>query len=602
MADHGSAPPPDRTGAPHGLFGGAGRVGRLGPVIAELAAAADLDALIEIILTHCTAAVGARGASLSVLDSATETLTLVAVEGGHSQARQRWATYPLSARTPASDALRERRTVLTSGRAATEARYPDLVGQVTVDGCLICLPLIAGNDPVGVISLSVATEWTPDSDEDEFLSIFADTCAQALVRIQARAEASHASARLSFLAAASAELSRSLDYRVTLATVAHLAVPTVADWCAVQMLDDGRLRTLAVAHVDPAKVALAQRLQDQYPTDSKARTGAPNVIRTGVSELYPHITDEMLVAGTRDAEHLRLSRALELRSALVVPLIARGNTLGAITLVSSESGHVYQPADVAFAEDLARRAAVAIDNAHLYSETRQAALRLQRAVLPESLAIPGWDVAAQYSPSGRTDIGGDFYDALPLPDGRLIVVMGDVMGRGVAAAAAMAQMRAAVQAYIATDPDPVLVLANLDHMFAVFHTAGLVSMVYAVIEPTGLGISLVNAGHLPPLLIRPDATTEFLPTALSPPIGAPVDERQATTHAMAADSVLLLYTDGLVERRDEGLDRGLARLAEHARNLAGGPLEPGLAELVDRVRDERRDDDVTALAIRKIVT
>src|SRR5213079_927175 len=142
---------------------------------------------------------------------------------------------------------------------------------------------------------------------------------------------------------------------------------------------------------------------------------------------------------------LRLSRELQLRSALCVPLTARGRVLGAFTLISAESGRRYGQDDLAFAEELARRAAVAIDNAHLHSETREAAVRLQRAVLPDAPSrVEGWELAAHYAPAGQTEVGGDFYDTLPLPDGRLVLIVGDVMGRGVAAAAAMSQVRASI--------------------------------------------------------------------------------------------------------------------------------------------------------------
>src|SRR5439155_16612263 len=191
-----------------------------------------------------------------------------------------------------------------------------------------------------------------------------------------------------------AELASSLDYSTTLARVARLAVPTLADWCAVEVLDGGRLHTLAVAHVDPAKVVLAEKMQRRYPSDPDAATGSANVVRTKVSELYPQITDEMLRAGARDAEHLRVARELGLRSALIVPLLARDRVLGALTFVTAESGRHYDSTDLAFAEDLARRAAVAIDNANLYSDTHQAAIRLQRAILPESPPrLPGWELA-----------------------------------------------------------------------------------------------------------------------------------------------------------------------------------------------------------------
>ncbi len=176
-----------------------------------------------------------------------------------------------------------------------------------------------------------------------------------------------------FLAEASEVLSSSLDYETTLASVARLAVPRVADWCAVDIVnEDGQLRRLAVAHVDPRKVELARELQERYPVDLDAPRGVANVLRTGQSEYYPEVNDALIQAAAQDDEHLTVLREVGMRSALMVPLLARGRVLGAITLVSAESGHLLSAADLALAEDLARRAAVAIDNAWLYTERKRA--------------------------------------------------------------------------------------------------------------------------------------------------------------------------------------------------------------------------------------
>lgn len=157
--------------------------------------------------------------------------------------------------------------------------------------------------------------------------------------------------------------------------------------------------------------------QERYPTDPAATTGSYNVLKTGEPELYPEITDEMLVASARDEEYLRLTRELGLASVIVVPLTARGRTLGVITLISAESGRRFGPADLAFAQNLARRAGAAIDNAQLFTQTQEIAVRLQRAILPDRLPhLRGLEISYHYAPAGRTEVGGDFYDVLALPD------------------------------------------------------------------------------------------------------------------------------------------------------------------------------------------
>src|SRR5215210_1918033 len=182
------------------------------------------------------------------------------------------------------------------------------------------------------------------------------------------------------LAEASAELTSSLDYRSTLASVARLAIPQLADWCAVDILtEDGSLDRLAVAHQDPRKVELAREIEERYPTDPEAPTGIYNVLRTGRPEFYPNIPEEALEASARDEEHLRLLRDIGFTSAIIVPVTARSKTLGTITLVSAESGRPYTDADLRLAEDLARRSASAVDNARLYEEAERELAERKRA-------------------------------------------------------------------------------------------------------------------------------------------------------------------------------------------------------------------------------
>ena len=324
------------------------------------------------------------------------------------------------------------------------------------------------------------------------------------------------------------------------------------------------------------------------------------MLRTGRPELISVITDEMLVAGARDEEHMRIALDLQLRSAIVVPLVAHGRVLGVMSWVAAESGRHYDQGDLLFAQDVARRAAVAIDNAELHSETLAAAVRLQQAVLPDTMPdLPGWDVASYYDPSGRTDVGGDFYDAINLVDGRLVLFVGDVMGRGVQAAAAMAQMRAAVRAYTAVDPDPASVLGKLDRMFAQFPTDQLVTLVYLVVDPVRDEILVANAGHPAPVLLRADGTTEQLPDAEGCPLGVLVQDRIARTVPMYAGDTVLVFTDGLIERRDEDIDIGQKRVLHALPVLDAADLDAALARLVVSLREPSLDDDVAAVAARR---
>ena len=190
-------------------------------------------------------------------------------------------------------------------------------------------------------------------------------------RARERAEASEK--RSAFLAAASEALASSLDYETTLASVARLAVPHIADWCAVHMFDhDKEIKQLALAHVDPSKVEMAQELRDRFPTRSDDSVGVAKVMRTGQPEIYAEITSDLIKSTAQSQEHARIVLELGLKSAMIVPMIAHGQVLGAITLISTQANRRYGAEDLALAEDLARRAALAIDNARLYREAREA--------------------------------------------------------------------------------------------------------------------------------------------------------------------------------------------------------------------------------------
>ena len=596
-SDETQLPAPRRSGftAPGGDFGG--RLQQLAHVTADLAAAATIDAVIEIAVTRVAEVVHAAIATLMLTDDGL--VTLVGAHGMPARVAERWASFGVDDATPAGEAARTGAPVLISDADEVARRFPVLRGSVAAGRSVVCLPLSAGQKPVGVIGLSFDDSWIPGPRELDFLSTFADACAQAILRIQATEAAQQREQQLAFLAEASVQLASSLNYRTTLARVAQLAVRSLADWCAVDIVQDDGLVTLAVEHIDPAKVAWAWQLQQRYPPDPDAVSGPPNVVRTGVSELYAEITDEMLVAGARDAEHLLLTRELNLRSAIVVPLAARGRNLGAVTLIRADTGRPYSSADLAVAEDLGQRAGVAIENALLHSQTRDVALQLQRAVLPGRLPrIPGWQLASYYSPSGHTDVGGDFYDAIPLADGRLAVFIGDVMGHGIAAAAAMAHMRAAVRAFLTIDPDPAAVTAHLDGMFGQLAITEPVTLVYGILDPRLRELRLVNAGHHPPLLIPPGGLPRFAETTPQRLLGLSPGDRTPSRWQLEPGCTVLLYTDGLIERRLEDLDLGRDRLLEQAGALAGEPLTTRLAELVTALHADATIDDVTALAVR----
>jgi PAS domain S-box-containing protein len=576
----------------------ADRLTGLARVNAELAVAEDLETVTKVVISEAADAIGATVGSLSlVVDE--DKLVLAGLRGGLEGAASRWTQYSVHDQTPASDVARSGETLLLVGRDAIHGRYPDLESAAEGERSMVALPLRMTGRTIGVVTWSFPGRRRIDSTEMEFYGVLADACAQAIERIYARGESAKQEARVQFLADASRKLSESLDYQSTLVEVARMAVPDFADWCAIDLVEDDRLHRLAVEHVDPDKIALALELEDRFPARRDAAGGAWTVVSTGEPLLVSEVTDEMIAAAAFTAEHARMLRLLQLRSVLLVPLVARGDVLGVMSWVMADSDRRYEETDVPFAADLGRRAAIAIDNSRLHTETREAALRLQRVVLPQLPAeVPGWELGWYTSAAGRTEVGGDFFDVIPLPGGLLAMFVGDVMGRGVHAAAAMTQMRASVRAFVADDPAPLVVLARLDQMFLTYGVTRLVTMLYVLVHPDG-DAEMLNAGHPPPVVRRHDGTLEQLPSTGGTPIGIDLAKREVTRFRLQTGDLLLAFTDGLIERRGEDIDVGQRRLLEAVPILGNGSIHVQLGLLVEEVRDHTRSDDVAALAVRR---
>jgi len=356
------------------------RLARLQALTAGLSEAITPADVARAALEHVAAALGVRGAGLW-MRSAAGGAELVHEIGFAPESRARFARIAAGDRAPVADVLRDSEPVWIRSRAELVGRYPGIVSAEGVEIAVACLPMTVKGQCIGAMSLHFEAEFPFAPEDRSFLLVATRHAAQALERARlyeaertARSEAVAVGERTTFLYEASALLASSLEYEATLTSVAKLAVPRVADWCSVELAQDLALGKgpVIVAHRDPAKIELARELGRRYPPDPNAPTGSPNVVRTGRSELYAEIPDALLVAGTHDAEHLRLARALGLCSAIIAPMKARGKTLGAISFFSAESGRRYGAADLEMAEHLARRAGLAIDNARLYEQAQEA--------------------------------------------------------------------------------------------------------------------------------------------------------------------------------------------------------------------------------------
>jgi serine phosphatase RsbU (regulator of sigma subunit) len=556
---------------------------------------------LTVLLDQAVSALGADAGAVGLVDATGTEVELLGTTGHSEAGLAPWQSFPLDANLPMSIAIRTGEGVWTTSSEELGERFPALAGQGTQFSSLAVMPLSVEQKPFGAVSLSFKRARSFDVEERAFLSAAAQQAAHTLERARLYEAEKQISTRLEFLAEASELLSGSLDPDDILRKLADLVVPRIADWCGIELVaEDGSLRNVAVAHVDPARIELADEFRRRYPIDPDADTGVPEVIRTGRSELYPEIADELLVASAQDDEHLRMMRELGLVSAMTVPLRARGRSIGAISFVAAESGVRYDEQDLELAEDLGRRAALAIDNSMLFKREHDTAVVLQRSLLPQSLPeLEGLDFAARYEPAAPgLEVGGDWYEVVPCDDGSVAVTIGDVAGRGVRAASVMGRVRPALRAVVAEGYPPEEAIRRLDTLIRESGEGPEMATVFHLhYDPeTQLG-EYVRAGHPPALLRLPDGSITDLNGRGVAPLGI-LDQDEFRPHKVSIPpgSLLLLYTDGLIERRGDDLGVGLERLREVFARVPAAP-GPCLDQIAEEYRTEQIPDDVAMLAI-----
>jgi PAS domain S-box-containing protein len=419
---------------------------------------------------------------------------------------------------------------------------------------------------------------------------------------------SHKRAELAqrFLSDSSGVLGSSLDMAEVLRHVASLAVPDVADWCAVDLLADGTIDRVAIAHQDQAMVAMAEELSSRYPPDPRSETGVPAVLRSGSSELYPEIPDELLRSATQDEEQYRLIQQIGMRSAMIVPMVARGRSVGALTFVSGPSGRRFDEQDLKLAEELARRCATAIDNARLFAERAYIARTLQRSLLPAELPeIPGIEAAARFRPIGEgNEVGGDFYDLFESGGRGWTVVMGDVCGKGPDAAAVTALARYTLRAAAMRERLPSRSLRLLNEaLLRQRDDRRFCTVAYAYLEAHdgGVRIGVSSGGHPLPMLLHADGTVEAIgvPGTLLGVLPDPNLEDRSLS--LSPGDAIVFYTDGVIEGRGANVPFDEDALRELLAECAGAGADAIAARVEDAAfaaQEGNPRDDIAVLVLR----
>jgi PAS domain S-box-containing protein len=588
------------------------RLARLQKVTSALAEAMSVSDVEMVGIQQLMEATGGLAATIYLTNRDSRTLDLLGTTLSDERMPAEWRRLPIGTSTlPAARAVRDRRVVrmaLEEAEGPTPSAARELIPPGTPAEAW-AFPIVAASAPVGAVVLVFETDPAEDVGREDFLLTIGRQVGQALARARAYDAEQKAVARVRLLSEASEVLGSSLDYEETIARVAEAAVPAFADWCSVELLDaDGQLRSLAVAHADPAKVDTARDLRERFPPDLDASSGIGAVVRTGAPELVPTIAPELIEAFAQENPDMAEPvRSLQLESRMTVPLIARARLLGAMSFVSGGSGRHFDEDDLNFAIDLARRAANAIDNARLFEDRNRLAETLETSLRPPSLPeIRGIDPGARYRPAGTgSEVAGDFYDVFEGDRRDWFAVVGDVSGKGAEAAAVMALARYTVRTAALGRSRPSEILQILNEALLRSASDRFCTATLLRIRPgaEGMQLTVSSGGHPRPLILRGegliedvDADGTLLGMFESPTLR---DVELKLEHG----DVVIAYTDGVVEERRGDEFFGEVRLREVLRGCRGLPAAVLAERIVRAVEDFGRDapaDDIAILALRSV--
>lgn len=594
----------------------ADRLARLQSLTAALSNARSREELADIVVGATATELGATRGSLSVVDASGENLQLIRSAGISPSSVERFRSYPVDAALPASEAFRTKELLLLANSAERDRRFPAVAGSPPeYDHALALVPLVVDGQSQGVISLSFDGPRSFPEDDRQFLLAVGHQCAQGLERARLHAAEDAALQRQTFLAEASRVLASSLDYQQTLSQVTRLIVPDIADSVSVHLLDGDELALVILANADPDREDVMRRLSRRDGNRSRDPFMLTAAV-TGEPRFNPEIADDVWESIAEDREHLELLRRLGTKSGIVVPLWSRDRPVGVLALGMCGSDRQFAPHDLSLVLEVGSRVAVAIDNALAHRARSDVARTLQRSLLPpQPLTIPGLELASCYHPiSDGSEVGGDFFDVFPAgesPRGarRWGIVMGDVCGKGVEAAALTALTRYTVRAVAPQSVGPSVALHRLNRTVLDYDPGErFCTVVHAMVEvhvdddgrTTALA-SLASGGHPLPLLLRPDGSIR----PVGRPGGAiglfPAPDLVDTFEELQPGDTVVFYTDGVTEARSPSGAFAPELLRQTLVTCAGMDAE-AIVECVERAvigfERGRLRDDFALLVVR----
>jgi len=470
---------------------------------------------------------------------------------------------------------------------------PRVLAEMAEPVTVVSEPLLGSVGPLGVLTLAFVNHPELSEPDLRFLSTLAGLTAQALERAQvfehereALRAAEAGRERLSLLSEVTRLLSSSLEPTTVIRRTMSLVEGRLADSCVVQVPGDLGLVRLDLQGPQGSEADPSGTEFEGVPFDSAAPAAV--AYRTGRTQLAP-------LEETDDSNPQAVS------TVLAVPLTANGEVIGVMTFIDGP-GRMFEADDVSLATEVASRTGVALSNATRFQREHVVAEVLQRAVLPDSLpAVDGLRLDAEYRAGvAGSYAGGDWYDVFELGNDSIFFSVGDVMGKGAPAAALMGQVRSAIRAYAVSGQSPTEVLSSLDRLFNTLVEDRVVTAVVGTITPSTGRVILSNAGHPPPLVVRADGTVTFCPLQHSLLIAAGLNGSPRPRDELVLDQgdSLVMYSDGLIERRGELITNGMERLGTAATVIAkSGWPDRAAVTFASMLSNEERTDDVVVLCI-----
>jgi serine phosphatase RsbU (regulator of sigma subunit) len=580
----------------------------LAEVTTALAGTDTLDSVMTILTEEIMPAVGATVGAAVLNEPGSDHYTVRHIHDAEQGVRTP-APFKIGAPYPMAYTARSGRALFFSDPDDRAAAFPEAAHFFTPrHHSTAVLPLAVEGRLFGAVSFHFCVRHDFTDSERGFLTALVAQCAVAVDRSRLRREAADKQAQLGVLGEVSAVLATSLDPAATFANIAAAVVPQIADGCLIHVLDPaGQPRLAALVHRDPQQERDLRTLVERFPPRLDAEGGVGAVIRTGLHELVTDVPRTLDRLARNPAHRSALNRLMPAASWLCVPMTHAGTVIGAMVLIQATPAQtLFGEGDVPFAQELGRRAAQALANARRFTEQSEVAHYLQRSLLPPALPdIPQAEIAACYHPGDQgTLVGGDFYDVVPTSPHHWGLVIGDVCGKGPRAAALTGLVRHTARAARRWDPESRSILRAVntailaDHSDQRFCTAAYADL---DLDATPARLRLTLGGHPHPLLRRSDGTITRLGRAgtllgivSDPPLHTTDDE-------LHCGDLILLYTDGVTERRSDTAmlgEDGIRDLLTRTRHCSAADTVAALEEAVLRFSPTPPGDDFAILAVR----